>query len=58
MNNACMDDPVGEGKVGGSLLRKLLLRKVFEVASEPETRDSNRRKMYSLWKDKARDPDE
>jgi ribosomal RNA-processing protein 1 len=51
VNNACVDDPKGEGKVEGSVLRKRLLRRVFEVASEPETRDSNRRKMYALWKD-------
>ena len=57
MNNACVDDPKGEGKVEGSVLRKRLLRRVFEVASEPETRDSNRRKMYALWKDSV-DEDE
>jgi ribosomal RNA-processing protein 1 len=49
--NACYEDPKTEGKMGGPLLRKMLLRSLFEVASQPETRDSNRRKMYGLWKE-------
>ena len=28
---------------------------MFEIASQPETRDSNRRKMYKLWKEGAED---
>lgn len=49
--NACYEDPNAEGKIGGALLQKMLLRSLFEVASQPETRDSNRRKMYTLWKE-------
>jgi len=49
--NACYEDPQTEGKMTGTLLRKMLLRSLFEVASQPETRDSNRRKMYALWKE-------
>ena len=49
--NACYEDPKAEGKMDGPLLRKMFLRSLFEVASQPETRDSNRRKMYALWKE-------
>ena len=49
--NACYEDPKTEGKMAGTLLRKMLLRSLFEVASQSETRDSNRRKMYALWKE-------
>lgn len=55
--NACFEDPDGEGSMDGNVLRKKLLRKVFEVASEAETKDANRRKMYKLWKD-GNDEDE
>ncbi|KAG5650456.1 hypothetical protein H0H81_012195 [Sphagnurus paluster] len=51
--SSCFEDPKLEGKVDGPVLRKKLLRSIFEVASQPETRDSNRRKMYTLWKDGA-----
>ncbi|GLB35896.1 putative nucleolar protein,Nop52 [Lyophyllum shimeji] len=53
VSNSCFNDPRMEGKVEGPRLRKKLLRAVFELASQPETRDTNRRKMYSLWKDGA-----
>lgn len=55
--NACFDNPELEGKLDGPSLKKKLLRAVFEVASQPETRDSNRRKMYALWKEGADDED-
>lgn len=57
VENACVDDPK-DGTVEPRTLRRKLLRKVFEVASEPETRDSNRRKMYALWKDGAEDEED
>ncbi|KAG6910530.1 hypothetical protein DXG01_009949 [Tephrocybe rancida] len=53
VSNSCFEYSKTEGRVEGPLLRKKLLRSVFEVASRPETRDSNRRKMYALWKDGA-----
>jgi len=31
-------------------LRKAFLKNVFEVASQPEARDANRKKMYAFWK--------
>lgn len=51
LKNACFKNPKLEGNVGGVELNKNLLRRVFEVASRLETRDSNRRKMYALWKE-------
>ena len=55
--NACSTDPEAEGKVERSKLRKILLRRVFDVASEEDTRDANRRKMYILWKNYTEDED-
>jgi ribosomal RNA-processing protein 1 len=48
--NACYSDSEG-GPLDGAILKKKLLRRIFEVASHPDTRDSNRRKMYTLWKE-------
>lgn len=47
-------EPVAPGP-----LRRALLARLFEVASAPETRDANRRKMYAFWKvAKAEDDDD
>ncbi|KAF8807837.1 Nop52-domain-containing protein [Phlegmacium glaucopus] len=54
-NNACFEDPKLDGHIEGATLKKKLLRRMFEIASQPETRDSNRRKMYALWKEGAED---
>jgi ribosomal RNA-processing protein 1 len=53
-SNACFDAP-SEGKIEGAILRKKLLRRIFEIASEPDTRDSSRRKMYALFKENTED---
>lgn len=58
VSNACMDDPKGEGRVEGVVLGQKLLRAIFEVASAADTQDSNRRKMYALWRDGAEDENE
>ena len=50
-SNACLEDPELDGHMKGAILKKKLLRRMFEIASQPETRDSNRRKMYALWKE-------
>lgn len=55
--NACSTDPETEGAVERSKLRKILLRRMFDVASEEDTRDANRRKMYNLWKSYTEDED-
>ena len=52
--NACFDHP-SEGKIVGGILRRKLLRQIFEIASGPDTTDSNRRKMYALFKDNTED---
>jgi len=39
-------------------LRKALLRSIFDVASEQETRDSNRRRLYAFWRSHMEDEDE
>jgi len=50
LSNACLDDPSVEIKLSSNVLHKKLLRRIFDVASQAETRDANRRKMYALWK--------
>jgi ribosomal RNA-processing protein 1 len=57
-SNTCLEDPVLDGHMEGAILKKKLLRRMFEIASQPETRDSNRRKMYALWKEGAEDDDD
>ncbi|KAL0579446.1 hypothetical protein V5O48_002552 [Marasmius crinis-equi] len=49
--NYCKDIPV-------STLKKRLVRNLFEVASQPETRDANRRKMYAIWENEKEDGDD
>ncbi|KAF7347692.1 rRNA processing protein [Mycena venus] len=56
VSNTCFDSPT-EGKIEGGILRKKLLRRIFEIASEPDTRDSSRRKMYALFKESTEDDD-
>jgi len=48
--NVCYSDSE-EGRMDGAVLKKKLLRRIFEIASHPDTRDSNRRRMYALWKE-------
>lgn len=54
--NSCMCDPKTEGQLRSELLKKKMLRVVFDVASRTDTRDANRRKLYNLWK-RAADED-
>jgi len=58
LRNACLSNPHTEGAMDSVMLRKVLLRQLFEVASDQHTRDSNRRKLYVFWKDNAEDTDE
>ncbi|KZT08541.1 Nop52-domain-containing protein [Laetiporus sulphureus 93-53] len=55
--NACLSDPASEGAIDRANLRKALLRRMFDVASEQDTRDANRRKMYALWKSNMEEDD-
>jgi ribosomal RNA-processing protein 1 len=40
-----------------SFLHQALLKQVFSVASEQDTRDSNRRRLYRFWKCNLDDDD-
>ena len=55
--NACFASP-SEGKVDDRELRQKLLRRLFEIASESTTRESNRRRMYAFWKENYADSEE
>lgn len=55
--NACFAS-VSEGKVDGLELRRMLLRRIFEIAGKATTRESSRRKMYAFWKENYDDPEE
>ncbi|KAL5535299.1 hypothetical protein ACEPAF_3393 [Sanghuangporus sanghuang] len=48
--NSCLEDSAEEDKVDKDQLRKALLRRMFDVASESDARESNRRKMHTVWK--------
>jgi ribosomal RNA-processing protein 1 len=50
--NSCLDDP-SKGRLDREVLCKGVRRKIFEVASDPTTRDSNRRQLYKLWKEEG-----
>ena len=50
VTNSCSIDPKTEGAVEKAPLKKLLLRRIFDIASEHDTRDSNRRKLYAIWR--------
>nr|AAZ14904.1 conserved hypothetical protein [Coprinellus disseminatus] len=56
---SCLDDP-SRGCLDKETLLKGVRRKIFDVASDPSTRDSNRRQLYTLWKeaDSVQDSDD
>lgn len=56
--NACSVDPRTEGVLPRRQLKKLLLQRIFDVASQEQTRDANRRKMYAIWKSNAEEDDD
>lgn len=49
----CMANPQGPGSMDQYLMKRNILRSVFEIASRPETKDVSRRKMYRLWKEEG-----
>lgn len=57
ISNSCVSNPK-DGVIGSAVLRKALLRQIFDVASEESTRDSNRRKMYAVFKAAKEDEDD
>ncbi|KAI0361012.1 Nop52-domain-containing protein [Trametes cingulata] len=58
VSNACTIRPKEEGALSSSALKKALLKQMFEAASEPDTRDANRRKLYALWKEHMEDDED
>ena len=50
LSNACADLPYTDGPMLHSTLRDAILQRLFAVASSEDTRDTNRRKMYALYK--------
>ncbi len=58
LTSASTDGPDGEAKaLSARELKKGLLKRLFEVASDTKTRDGNRRKMYAFWKARAAEDD-
>lgn len=55
--SSSFDDPTSREPDTTTLKRKLL-RRMFEIASEPETPDSNRRKLYAFCRNNLDDEDE
>ncbi|KAF5368433.1 hypothetical protein D9758_002258 [Tetrapyrgos nigripes] len=47
ISNSCFDGP-SSGALPAPVLKKKLLKGIFEVASEPETKDPNRRKLSTI----------
>ena len=45
----CRCTPSDSGPLGKDALRSRILRTLFEIASEEQTKDANRRKLYTLW---------
>lgn len=54
-DNACTK--AAPAKTDKSALHQALLKQVFSVASERDTRDSNRRRLYKFWKSNLEDDD-
>lgn len=57
LSNACADVPCTDTPMPHNTLREAILQKLFAVASAEDTRDSNRRRMYSLYKTAVEDDD-
>lgn len=58
LSNACADAPYTGGPMLHSTLREAILQKIFAVASAEDTRDTNRRKMYALYKTAVEDDED
>lgn len=55
--NSCISEPTDRA-IASEKVRSALLRRLFDVASEEETRDSNRRKMYAVFRAAKEDDDD
>ncbi|KAG2155550.1 Nop52-domain-containing protein [Suillus clintonianus] len=56
--NACTSSSDSDPAMDTDAVRKSILQKIFDIASETETRDANRRRMYAFYKDAVDDDDE
>lgn len=54
-DNSCLSNSPAADK---SSLHQALLKQVFSAASEQDTRDSNRRRLYKFWKGNLEDHDD
>ncbi len=58
MANSCLSHPKEETKMSPVRLRKALLKEMFDTASLPNTRETNRRKLYAVWKEAMADDED
>ncbi|KLO20099.1 Nop52-domain-containing protein [Schizopora paradoxa] len=49
ISKSCIDEPQ-KGVVQPAELRNAVLRSMFDVASGPDVKEANRRKLYAIWK--------
>ncbi|KAG1754901.1 Nop52-domain-containing protein [Suillus paluster] len=56
--NTCTSSPGGDGAMDAGAVRSSIFQKIFDVASETETRDANRRRMYAFYKDAVEDDED
>ncbi|THV07530.1 Nop52-domain-containing protein [Dendrothele bispora CBS 962.96] len=55
--NSCFDEPTSSS-LSCPVLKQKILKEIFKIAGEPESRDSNRRRLYALWKEEKDDDDD
>ncbi|KAI0036589.1 Nop52-domain-containing protein [Vararia minispora EC-137] len=53
VDHACLFDPETEGRLDRVSLHRGIVKHIFDTACDHNSRDSNRRKMYSFWKQHA-----
>jgi ribosomal RNA-processing protein 1 len=49
--NGCVSDPLAEGRLDPGVIKNSLLQRIFNIASEQDTRSANRKRMYTLWRE-------
>ena len=58
VDNSCVSSSPMTAPADKSSIHQALLKQVFAVASEQDTRDSNRRRLYKFWKTNLEDDDD
>jgi len=56
--NVCASNSDSDQAMDVDAVRKSILQEIFDVASETETRDANRRRMYAFYKDAVEDDED